>query len=288
MKILAIDVGLRNLALCCMSSETPTDFSTYKINLWNVYNTLDSDDYHCESLQKNGNVCGKKCSFTYIKESNVNCFTCKSHFPKHITATKDNNFKKKNVNDYLLQDVAKIFIQKIQNIYDSESEALENLTSVVIELQPTFNPKMKLISHILYGKLVELYKDTTVDIKFVRAASKLKIAYDGPELICKLKGVYAQRKWMSIEYAKYFLENKFSEEQKNIWLPFMLGNKNKLDDLSDTALYCISALYGIPKKVKIPKVKKLTKKSKKKILEDVIIKDIVVEESINIEDPEIV
>lgn len=276
MKVLAIDVGLRNLALCCMSSETPTDFSTYKIDLWNVYNTLDSDDYNCESLQKNGNICGKKCSLTYIKENKENCFTCKTHFPKNITATKDNNFKKKNVNDYLLQDIAKVFIQKIQDIYDDESVALENLTSIVIELQPTLNPKMKFISHILYGKLVELYKDTTVTIKFVTAVSKLKIAYDGPELVCKLKGIYAQRKWLSIQYTKYYLENKFSEDQKNIWLPIFLKS-SKQDDLSDSCIYCINSLYGIPKKIKILKVKKLTKKSKKKIIEDVIIEDTIID-----------
>ena len=277
MKILAIDVGLRNLALCCMSSETPNDFLTYKIHLWNVYNTLDSDDYNCESLQKNGNVCGKKCSLTYIKENKDNCYTCKTHFPKGITITKDNNFKKKNVNDYLLQDIAKVFIQKIQDIYDNEAEALENLTSIVIELQPTLNPKMKFISHILYGKLVELYKHTTVDIKFVTAASKLKVAYDGPELVCKLKGIYAQRKWLSIQYTKYYLENKFSEDQKNIWLPFLLENKNKLDDLSETCLYSINALYGIPKKIKITKKVKISKVKNKKKFEDLIINDNLIE-----------
>jgi hypothetical protein len=259
--ILSIDIGLRNLALCCMSADIPTDFQTYQIHLWNVYNVLDSDDYHCESLQKNGNICGKKCSQTFINENSENCYTCKLHFPKNIENTKNNIFKKKSVNDYLLQDIAKIFIKKIQDIYDDENEIFKNITSIVIELQPTLNPKMKFISHILYGKLVELYKDTTVDIKFVAAASKLKIFYDGPELICNLKGVYAQRKWLSIQYTKWYLENKFSEEQKNKWLPFLLESKNKTDDMTDTYLMSINALHGIPKKEKVKKERK-SKKSK--------------------------
>ena len=251
--ILSIDIGLRNLALCCMSCENPIDFSTYKIHLWNVYNVLDGDDYKCQHLLKNGNTCNKKCSQTYIDENNANSFSCKTHFPKNIENTKKNLYKKKNVNDYLLQDITKIFIQKIQDIYDSQNEIFISIKNIIIELQPTFNPKMKLISHVLYGKFVELYKDTSVDIKFIRASQKLK-AYTGPEIICKLKGKYAQRKWLSIEYTKWFLENKFSEEQKNQWLPFFLENKNKLDDMSDCCMYCINNLYVIPKIPKIPKL----------------------------------
>ena len=265
--ILSIDIGLRNLALCCMSAENPIDFSTYKIRLWDVYNALDSDDYKCQSLQKNGNVCNKKCSQTYINESNINCFSCKTHFPKNIENTKNNIFKKKNVNDYLLQDIAKIFIQKIQDIYDNNNELFLQITSIIIELQPTLNPKMKFISHILYGKLVELYKDSDVDIRFVRASQKLK-AYTGPEIICNLKGIYAKRKWLSIQYTKWFLENKFSEEQKLFWLSSFINDKNKLDDKADTFLMNINALHGIPKKEKPPKIKKITKKSKKEKIEE--------------------
>ncbi len=263
--ILSIDVGLRNLALCCMSAEIPTDFQTYKIHLWDVYNILDSDDYHCESLQKNGNVCGKKCSQTYINDNSENCYTCKTHFPKNIEITKDNNFKKKNVNDYLLQNVAKILIQKTQDIYDANINIFSQIKSILIELQPSFNPKMKFISHILYGKLVELYKNKDTEIKFIKASTKLK-AYTGPDIICNLKGIYAKRKWLSIQYTKWFLENKFSDEQKNLWLSKFLENKSKLDDMSDCALYSINSLYGIPKKEKIKKEKK-PKKSKKVTIE---------------------
>lgn len=42
--ILSIDIGLRNLALCCMSAQNITELNSYTIHLWEVYNTLDSDD----------------------------------------------------------------------------------------------------------------------------------------------------------------------------------------------------------------------------------------------------
>lgn len=234
---LCIDVGLRNLSMCIMNSE-------YNILLWDVYNVLDSDDYNCEGKFKNGKICNRKCNMKYNLD-NKQIFCCKTHFPKNIKATKLNDFKKKSIDAYLLQDIAKAFVKRIQEIYD-KNPIFKNLNTILIELQPKINQKMKFTSHILYGKLVELYMDTNVTIRFVRASHKLK-AYTGPEIECKLKGKYAQRKWLSIQYCRWFLENKFSEEQKEKWLPFFLSHK-KADDLADTKLMCINSITGIPKK----------------------------------------
>jgi hypothetical protein len=104
----------------------------------------------------------------------------------------------------------------------------------------------------LYGKLVELYSNIGVTIKFVRASQKLK-AYTGPDVECKLKGGYAQRKWLSIQYTKWFLNNKFSEEQRDNWLSEFLTCE-KADDRSDTLLMAINSLYGVPKTVKTQKM----------------------------------
>jgi len=234
---LCIDPGLRNLSLCIMNSN-------YEILLWDVYDVLDSDDYHCESELKNGKICGRKCNMKHKCEETF-VYTCKTHFPKDIKATKSNDFKKKNVDTYLLQDIAKVFIQKIQELYD-ENPVFKELNSILIELQPKCNSKMSFVSHVLYGKLVELYKETNVTIRFVRASQKLR-AYTGPVIECKLKGKYAQRKWLSIQYIKWFLENKFSKEQKEKWLPFFESKKVQAD-MGDTALMSINAISGIPKK----------------------------------------
>lgn len=242
--ILTIDIGLRNLAMCIMSAVDKYEMSTYNIHLWDVYNTLDSDDYECESIQKNGEVCGKKCTCKYLVDNEYK-YCCKVHFPKDIKMTKNNNFKKKVINDYLLQDIAKIVLRRVQEIFDSNKDIFMQVKNVLIELQPKINQKMKFTSHIIYGKLVELYKDMPVTIRFVRASQKLK-AYKGPEIKCTLKGKYAQRKWLSIEYTKWFLENKFSKEQKEKWLPMFLSHK-KADDLSDVNLMAINGHYGISK-----------------------------------------
>ena len=234
---LCCDPGLRNLSLCMMDSE-------YNILLWDTFNILDGDDHHCESLFKNGKICNRKCTMKYKSDTDTPIYTCKTHFPKEIKKTKLNDFKKKNIDDYLLQDIANTFINRIQEIYD-ENQEFKSLTSIFIELQPKCNPKMLFISHILYGKFVELYKDT-VNIKFIRASQKLK-AYTGPEIKCGLKGAYAKRKWLSIQYCYWFLENKFTKEQRDKWLPFF-NAKTIQADMSDSMLMCINSITGIPKK----------------------------------------
>jgi hypothetical protein len=252
--ILSVDIGIKNLSLCIMQSTNKTDLSSYTIHLWDVYNTLE-DDYHCISLQKSGKICDKKCSFKYTVDNNI-FYTCKTHFPKNmLPIKKENKYKPKLIKNYLLQDISKIILTKLNEIYNSNQILFNQLTQIIIELQPTFNPSMKLISHIIYGKLIDLQisnkLQSVCSIKFVRASQKLK-AYTGPNIECKLKGKYAQRKWLSIKYGEWFLENKFSKEQRDKWLPF-LESKTTKADMCDCALMAINGLFGIPKKQRINK-----------------------------------
>jgi len=244
--ILTIDIGLRNLSMCIMNAENKTELSTYKIHLWDVFNTLDSDDYRCQGIQRSGKVCNKKCSLKYTQNTDT-LHSCKTHFPKELLPIKKaNEFKVKAVDDYLLQDIARIVLTKVQDIYDLHKPIFEQLTSIIIELQPKINQKMKFTSHIIYGKLVELYKASATTIRFVRASQKLH-AYTGPVIECKLKGAYAKRKWLSVQYTHWFLENKFSKEQKEKWLPYLQSKVVKAD-MSDCLLMGINGLFGIPKK----------------------------------------
>jgi hypothetical protein len=256
---LAIDIGLRNLAMCIMNGENVSDLSTYKIHLWEVFNLLEDDNKFCESLQKNKKVCGHKANFKYSQE-NSTIFSCKKHIPKNTPSTP---YKKKLVSDMILQDIAKLVINKIQEIYNDFKEIFSALTDILIELQPKINQKMKFISHILFAKLTDLFKDSKTVIRFVGASKKLK-AYTGPEITCQLKGAYAKRKWLSIEYTKWFLTNKFNKQEGEKWLKFLEENKTKNDDLCDTNLMAINAIYGLPKKSpkNTKKVKKLLKNVK--------------------------
>jgi hypothetical protein len=243
MTVLTIDVGLRHLAMCIMSFSDCKDYSSYEIDLWDVYNVLDEDDHKCSSILKNQNVCNKKCSMKYKTDNGI-IYCCKIHFPKDITPNKTHQFKIKKVDEYLLQDIASILLKRIQSIYDQNQSIFEKIKTIQIELQPKQNRKMIFISHILYGKLVELFMDNPkTTIRFVRASTKLR-AYKGPKIECHLKGAYAKRKWLSVEYTKWILLNQFCKVQSELWLPILEKHK-KLNDMTDTFCFAVNAIQNI-------------------------------------------
>jgi hypothetical protein len=265
--VASIDVGIKNLAMCVMQNN-PSDsknMTQYTIKLWDVFNLLDNDNHLCAGQTKKGLVCGKKCSLTWTEpNSPTKRYSCKTHFPKHITQTTRNKYAPKKVNDDLLQDIALVVIVKMNELFVTHKDIISSLDKVVIELQPKVNNKMKFISHIIYAKFVEFFANTQqkTSVRFVRAAQKLK-AYTGPALNCTLKGAYAKRKWLSVQYTTWFLTSKFCSAQKDAWLQF-LQTHSKADDLCDTFLMTINELHGIvPQAHKAP-FKKVVKTRKKK------------------------
>ena len=85
---LCCDPGVRNFAICVMNSN-------YEMLLWDNFNVLDDDDFHCKEMFKNGKVCNRKCTMKYKKDTQEMNYCCKTHFPKDIPITKNNQFKKK-------------------------------------------------------------------------------------------------------------------------------------------------------------------------------------------------
>ena len=236
--VLTVDVGLRNLAMCIMKREEDNPL----ILLWDVYNLLNEDSFTCQELTLKGAVCGKKCGYKHIdKETSLLKYTCKCHFPKSLLPIcKGNLHSCLLVKDYSLQDIAKAVIDKVNFIVKSENCIL-NVDEILIELQPKVNRKMIFVSHIIYGKFVDLFStaNKVPVIKFVRASEKLK-CYTGPEIICTLADSYSRRKWLSVEYTKWILKEKCNHAQK--WLEFLSGKSTKAD-MSDTFLMAINALF---------------------------------------------
>lgn len=239
--ILTIDVGLKNLAFCIMSCSDKRDMNTYSIHFWETINTLEETIPCCNGQTKRGTICGKQSCKRYQNENNEVEYTCKTHFPKSIKSTRWNTITKKKVQDFLLQDIAKLIIKKIQELYDTHINLFNQLKKIHIELQPKVNNKMKMMSHIIYGKLVDIFQDNdSIQIRFIRAAQKLK-AYNGPTVICNLKTPYAKRKFLAVEYTKWLLQNRFTEEQVHKWFSYFMNNKKK-DDLSDVYLMALNGL----------------------------------------------
>lgn len=247
--ILAIDVGLKNLSMCVMSR----DDDHVNIHLWDVYDIIkdDQEDMRCTSVLKNDGICGKLCKYKYVQDSTV--YTCKLHFPKTITINKDNIIVPVKVKDINLQNIALLMIDKLQSLYASNTELFDKLDKVVIELQPKCNDKMKLISHIIYGKMIDILRNnTTLDVKFIRATQKLNVIYDGPEIECTLKDGYAKRKYMTVQYTKYFLDKLCKrgegEGEGRHWKELFESIRKK-DDMADVFCYCVSHLFDKKKKV---------------------------------------
>jgi hypothetical protein len=238
--VLGIDIGVKTLGLCVISSEKREEVNYYKILLWDSFDCLLDYNKTCSGIKKDGNLCGKKCSYTNKIE-----YTCKTH-NKNCPI----KYKAKKLKEYKLQDLCKAVIKKLNEIFENFPEIFKLIDIVNIELQPSFSPRMKAISNVIFGKIVEYYIESdNVNINFVRASEKLKI-YDGPELKCSLKSNYSKRKWLSIEHIKYFIENKLCEEQKNIWIEKIDKTKyKKIDDITDAACYCLVSLIQKRKKV---------------------------------------
>jgi hypothetical protein len=261
--VLTVDVGLRNLAMCAMGVTE----NKLELHLWDVYDILNEDDNRCNVQTRKKKICGKKCNYSYTCQTGgQKIYTCKPHFPKEIGLSKSNVFTRKNVKDYDLQEIASVVIGKVTQVSHDNNQIFEKISTVLIELQPTINRKMIFVSHILYGKFVDMFSKSGVEIKFVRASEKLKVKYTGPELNCNLKTPYARRKWLSVEYTKWFLDNHLQPEHLERWKTHFM-NKVTKPDMGDTFLMAVNALFPQDKlnyKKKFVKNPKSKSKSKPK------------------------
>lgn len=227
--VLSIDVGIVNLALCVMSLEKDKQ---YRIHYWDVIDTVERTEHFCKNLTKKGKVCGKKCLYFYKNKDKSKSFSCKTHFPPGIPLSL---VKTKKIKQFTNHEICKMMINTIEDIYSQNQELFSKITDIVIELQPSINRKMVFTSNMLYCKLVDMYLDTNTTVKFVSASRKLKV-YKGPYIKCNLKGKYAQRKWLAIEYCHWFLRS-FDEE----WSLFFNNKKTKAD-MADCFLMAMDVL----------------------------------------------
>lgn len=233
--ILAIDVGVKTLGVCCV--HRGSDNSKFNIVFWDVINMLeDSLPATCKGVTKKGTECGKKCSYNFTATDGETCAACKTHVPKGVAAVL---IKTKKIKEYTLVSIARAVNTAMNKLYNENVATFLQLQKIVIELQPRCNNKMKMVSHIIFGKLVDLLPETPIN--FVRASQKLK-AYTGPALTCELKGEYAKRKWLSVQYTQWFLTDKCAPAVADVWRPRFMAHSKK-DDMADALCMCMVELY---------------------------------------------
>jgi hypothetical protein len=136
------------------------------------------------------------------------------------------HYTTKNVSMYELACLAINELDKID--YNSSVE-------VIIESQPSKNPKMKNFSMMLLNYFIIRYmaeKPETErrlrDVKFINSRNKLTV-YNGPYVSCSLKGQHARNKYYGKMYCRYLLRNNIEKIQ-------FLNTHKKTDDLCDSFL----------------------------------------------------
>jgi hypothetical protein len=161
----------------------------------------------------------------------------------------------------------KLYVSLIKAL-DERPHLLDSIENVIIEKQPSFNPKMRIIAgclqtYFIIRGIVDRPLNGIKSVDFFNPKHKLK-CYTGPELVIQsnAKSKYARTKKMGILIAQHFLQQETPEI-----VTFFMDCKKK-DDLSDCYLQALtfqmsrndrSVFYNnnnVPKK----KVKYFTKK----------------------------
>lgn len=227
MKIISIDVGIKNLAICALDI-LPTSHSILK---WKIINCIQVHTSPCCVFRR-----GKRCNHAAVNSVMTDsdqelgyCTlkTCQREMRSSYGPKKIKKIKKINCNKISL-DILGVEIYKHLALLGN----LDEYEHIVIENQPVLkNPRMKSVQMLIYSFFLfqSIENNYSYVIKLFSARNKLNI-YDGPEIKSDIKNKYALRKYLSVEYTKYFLA-KYNNE----YLDFFTISRKK-DDLADSYL----------------------------------------------------
>ena len=265
MKILSIDVGIKNLAMCVLE----TNNSSFDIKFWDVINLSEEKIYHCNCLtqnKKNYKPCTKLAQFykddnffckTHANSSNYKLPTssitkykslkiddlntlCKEYEINIIKNTKANitnqikeyieknvlnPINKLNCNNINLIDIGKAIRDQLDKL---DIFIFSNIDYILIENQisPIAN-RMNCIQ----GMISQYFIMKGIDnILYISAANKLKNFIDNK------KTTYSERKKISITITRtLLLENSMDNINKEKIIN-MFDKHKKRDDLADAFL----------------------------------------------------
>jgi len=263
MKILSIDVGIKNLAFCLF--EKSNDTQQFKITKWDTVNISEKETFKCEFLEKN-DMCNKPAKF----KKNEKCF-CLKHSKKQSfsipTSEQKPNFISKQKIQKLHEiatshdikfepkikkvDLVNLINEHIKNTYFQSIETTNasdvNLFNIGTNIKHHFD---KLFSNencidyviienqispiatrmkTIQGMIVQYFVMSNVkinNVEFISAANKLKDCEKNE------KTKYSDRKKLGIAKC---LESISTDFRFNEHLNYFNSHKKK-DDLSDSFL----------------------------------------------------
>jgi thiol-disulfide isomerase/thioredoxin len=264
MRVLSVDVGIKNLAFCLLEK---TD-SGLKIAKWDSINVADSESHTCCASEKNKpcekpakffkNACyycvkhSKKQTWQIPTSELSSSFINKQKMPKLLELAEKYNvkyekpIKKVEVVNLLNEYIHETYFEPIISSNASKTDLItigknikikfndlfdgEDIDVVVIENQisPIAN-RMKTIQGMIAQYFI--MQKTSQQIEFISAANKLKID-DSSGVENKEKTKYSERKKMGIQRCLELLNN---DGNLIAWTDYF-NKHTKKDDLADSFL----------------------------------------------------
>ena len=223
------DVGIKNLAFCVIDKDQYTKYASKKsddpgIVHWENINLLKSEV--CSGLIKSGKKKGDECGKTASFVESGNYYYCGQHKPESSKKYKQKTSKNQST-DYLMEIVFRAL-----DLYPIFGE----VASIVIELQPRINPKMKTISNGIQAYFIIRQKIDNPEsqlrvVKYSSAKNKMKV-YKGKIITSPQKTKYLRTKDIGEKHTELILER--SPETLDRWY----SHSKKKDDLADAFLHC--------------------------------------------------
>lgn len=264
MKILSIDVGIKNLAFCLFFKSENCDH--FIIKKWDIINISVQESFKCVFLDKNNVICDKSAKF----KKNGDCF-CLKHSKKQTYQIPTTELKSSFINKQKIQKLYEIAnkynityetpikktglvslineyinntcFQEIKSEKASDIDLVDIGANIMYKFDKLFKEE-EIIEHVIIenqispianrmktiqGMLVQYFimSDIKVNnIEFISAANKLK------DCDVKAKTTYSDRKKLGISRC---LEMLHSEYYFNNMVEYFNKHK-KQDDLSDSFL----------------------------------------------------
>lgn len=265
MKILSIDVGIKNLALCLF--DKPSAAEHFKVVKWDIVDLSEEQTLKCLFMDKNANaLCNKPAKF----KKDDKCF-CTKHSKKQQYQIPTSQQKPSVINKHKLvqlyeiadtynlkyepkikkAELAALINDHIHNNYfqfiESKNSNEIDLFSIGVNLKKKFNELFKDVDKIDYiiienqigplairmktlqGMIVQYFIMSNLNvenIEFISAANKLK------DCDVKDKEKYKDRKKLGISKCLGILNQDFRFNEK---IDYFNSHKKK-DDLSDSFL----------------------------------------------------
>ena len=268
MKILSIDVGMKNLAFCLLSSTSSIssgDSAFFSVDKWDVIDICSEEEKKtCLYIDDKGKACKSAAKF---KKGNHHY--CKKHSKKSKYLLPDPKWTLSKLKQKKLQELKDFCISKFIFCNDSITKKAQfaEIVKQYIEnkyLEPIKETKANATTLVTLGKNImkkfdSIFENETIDLVLIenqispianrmktlqgmisqyfimRDVEQIDFVSSGNKLkgfLDKKKTTYAERKKKGIEISLQYLE-KYS--LLNHWIEFFNSHKKK-DDLADCYL----------------------------------------------------